>query len=216
MRRALIALAVLGVLAGGAAWAFRRVGQWLVVQDELAPAQAIVVLSGRMPARAREAAEIYHQGFAAQVWVTRPASPAELLKEMDIYYVGDEFYNQKVLLFLGVPSDAIRVFEKPVGNTDDEVLQVSEELKRQGGQKIIVVTSKPHTRRVKAIWRARVGQGPRVLVRYAPEDAFDAVHWWRDTRSVLDVVREVLGLANVWAGFPVRRAIVGVSAAARR
>src|SRR5437879_11981133 len=70
-RRAWIAAAVLVVIMA-AAWAIRGVGRWLVVQDALEPAQAIVVLSGRMPVRAREAAEIYRQGFAAQVWITRP------------------------------------------------------------------------------------------------------------------------------------------------
>ena len=39
-------------------WALRHAGGWLVVQDGLAPAHAIVVLSGGMPYRAREAARI--------------------------------------------------------------------------------------------------------------------------------------------------------------
>ena len=206
MRRALIVLAVLAVLAGGAAWAFRQLGRWLVVQDALEPARAIVVLSGSMPVRARQAAAIYHQDFAAEVWVMRPLSAAEELKEMGIFYVGEEFYNQKVLIHLGVPSDAIRVLEKPVLNTEDEVRQISEQLQSEGGQKVIVVTSKPHTRRVKTIWKALVGESPRVLVRYAADDDFDAAHWWRSTREALDVVREVLGLVNAWSGFPVRPA----------
>ena len=206
MRRTLIVLAVLVVLASGAAWAFRQLGRWLVVQDALEPAQAIVVLSGSMPTRAGQAAEIYHQGFAAEVWVMHPLSAAEELKEMGIFYVGEEFYNQKVLIHLGVPSDAIRVLEKPVLNTEDEVRQISEQLRSEGGQKVIVVTSKPHTRRVKTIWKALVGESPRVLVRYAADDGFDAAHWWRSTRDALDVVREVLGLVNAWSGFPVRPA----------
>ncbi len=206
MRRTLVIAAVLTVLAGMAAWGFRRVGRWLVVEDGLEPAQAIVVLSGRMPTRAREAAELYHQGYAAQVWVTRPASPAEELKQMDIAYVGEEFYNEKVLLHLGVPSDAIRVLEKPVSNTEEEVLEIYEELRQEGGRKVIVVTSKPHTRRVKAIWKARVGESPRLMIRYASHDRYDGDHWWRHTADALDVVREVLGLANTWAGFPVRPA----------
>ena len=206
MRRTLMIAAVVAVLAGMAAWGFRRVGRWLVVEDGLEPAQAIVVLSGRMPTRAREAAELYHQGHAAQVWVTRPASPAEELKQMDIAYVGEEFYNEKVLLHLGVPSDAIRVLEKPVSNTEEEVLEIYEELRQEGGQKVIVVTSKPHTRRVKAIWKARVGESPRLMIRYASDDRYDPDHWWRHTADALDVVREVLGLANAWAGFPVRPA----------
>jgi len=46
----------------------------------------------------------------------------------------------------------------------------------------------------------------RILVRAAPEDYFDASHWWRSTPDVLSVVREYLGLLNVWAGLPVTHA----------
>ena len=206
LRRILIFTAMLAVLAGGATWAFRHVGQWLVVEDQLEPAQAIVVLSGGMPVRAREAAKIYHQGFAAQVWVTRPVGPAEELQQMDIPYPGEEFYSQKILIHLGVPADAIHILEKPVVNTEEEVLEIAAELRRGEGRKVIVVTSKPHTRRVKAIWKTRVGASPQALVRYASGDDYDGAHWWRRTHDALAVVREVLGLANAWAGFPVRPA----------
>ncbi len=206
LRRILIVTAMLAVLAGGATWAFCHVGQWLVVEDQLESAQAIVVLSGGMPVRAREAAEIYRQGFAAQVWVTRPVGPAEELQQMDIFYLGEEFYSQKILIHLGVPADAIHILEKPVVNTEEEVLAIAAELRRGEGRKVIVVTSKPHTRRVKAIWKARVGESPRALVRYASGDDYDGAHWWRRTHDALDVVREILGLANAWAGFPVRPA----------
>ncbi|HEX2712406.1 MAG TPA: YdcF family protein [Candidatus Acidoferrales bacterium] len=201
-----IILAVLVILAGAATWGFRHVGRWLVIQDALEPAHAIVALSGRMPARARQAAEIYRQGYAAQVWVIRPVSPAAELQQMNIPYVGEDFYNEKVLIHLGVPFEAIRVLEKPIVNTEEEVQEIADEVRRAGGQKVIVVTSKPHTRRVKAIWNARVGKSPRLLIRYASADDFDADHWWRHTYNALDVVREVLGLANTWAGFPVRPA----------
>jgi len=202
-RRAWIAAAVLVVIMP-AAWAIRGVGQWLVVQDALEPAQAIVVLSGRMPVRAREAAEIYRQGFASQVWITRPASPEEELRQMGIGFVGEEFYNQRVLIQLGVPTDAIRVLDKPVINTEQEVLEISDALRQEGGSKVIVVTTKPHTRRVKAIWKRLVGNSPRLMVRFASQDGYDGAHWWRHTSDALDVVRELLGLANAWAGFPVQ------------
>ena len=202
-RRAWIAAAVLVVIMA-AAWAIRGVGRWLVVQDALEPAQAIVVLSGRMPVRAREAAEIYRQGFAAQIWITRPASPEEELRQMGIGFVGEEFYNQRVLIQLGVPTDAIRVLDKPVINTEQEVLEISDALRQEGGSKVIVVTTKPHTRRVKAIWKRLVGNSPRLMVRYASQDGYDGAHWWRHTSDALDVVRELLGLANAWAGFPVQ------------
>ena len=47
------------------------VGHWLVVEDPLEKASVIVVLSGRMPVRALEAAKLYREGYAPEVWLTR-------------------------------------------------------------------------------------------------------------------------------------------------
>ena len=56
---------------------FFHVGKWLVVEDPLEHAQAIVVLSGRMPMRALEAAKLYNAGYAPEVWLTRSSEPAK-------------------------------------------------------------------------------------------------------------------------------------------
>jgi uncharacterized SAM-binding protein YcdF (DUF218 family) len=157
-----------------------------------------------MPLRALQAAEIYRQGYAAQVWITRPVSPAEQLEQMHINFVGEEFYNEKVLMAQGVTRDAIRVLEKSTTNTEDEVEAIAAALRRAGGSKAILVTSMPHTRRVKTIWKALVGETPRAIVRYAPQDEYDGAHWWQNTHDAYDVAREVLGLGNAWAGFPSR------------
>ena len=66
------------------------------------------------------------------------------------------------------------------------------------------MTSKPHTRRVRAIWNRLVDSDTRAIVRFANDDPYDGSHWWRHTRDGLDVVRESLGLLNAWAGFPFR------------
>jgi hypothetical protein len=47
-------------------------------------------------------------------------------------------------------------------------------------------------------------------VRYASADPYDAQRWWRHTRDALAVSREVFGLLNVWAGFPVQPARAGL------
>ena len=78
------------------------------------------------------------------------------------------------------------------------------QLRSRSGQVVIIVTSKPHTRRVRYLWKRLVGDNPRLIVRYASDDSFDAGHWWRSTKDGLDVVREVLGLANATLGFPAR------------
>jgi uncharacterized SAM-binding protein YcdF (DUF218 family) len=93
---------------------FLGVGRWLVVEDPLDKAQAIVVLSGRIPMRAKEAARLYNAGCAAQVWLTRANEPAASLQEMHIAYIGEDFFNSRVLMHEGVPSNAIRVLEPPI------------------------------------------------------------------------------------------------------
>jgi uncharacterized SAM-binding protein YcdF (DUF218 family) len=192
------------VLAGAAATVFLTVGRWLVVEDPLVHADVIVILSGRLPERAVEAARIFKAGYAEQVWISPPVSPVDDLKAMKISYLGEDFYNEKVLIAKGVPPDAIRILEYPDANTEAEVRQTAEELRKMDFHSVIIVTSKPHTRRVRTIWRKLVGSEPRMIVHYAHDDAFDGAHWWRHTQDGLDVVRETLGLLNAWAGFPLR------------
>ena len=77
-RRYWIAAAILLILALTGAIVFRGIGRWLAGQDPLEHSDAMVVLSGGMTYRALEAAKIYRQGMAPQVWITRPASPSEV------------------------------------------------------------------------------------------------------------------------------------------
>ncbi len=203
IRRWLIPGGIFIVLAAAAALFF-TVGRWLVVEDPLAHADVIVILSGRLPERAVEAARVFHAGYADQVWISPPIAPVEDLKAMKIAYLGEDFYNEKVLIAQGVPPDAIRIMDHPDANTEAEVRQTAEALHALDYHSVIMVTSKPHTRRVRTIWRKLVGSEPRMLVHYAQDDAYDGAHWWRHTQDALDVVRETLGLLNAWAGFPLR------------
>jgi uncharacterized SAM-binding protein YcdF (DUF218 family) len=201
-RRWIIYLCILALLIGSGLWAILRVGRWLVVEDPLEPAHAIVVLSGRLPDRAEEAARIYRGNFASQVWISLPVGPGAQLERMHIAYIGEDFYNQKVLMAQGVPADAIRIFAQPVANTEEEIDEIARDCRRDRAHAVIIVTSKPHTRRVRLIWNQRVGSDPRAIIRYVSDDSFDPARWWRSTSDALDVVREVLGIANTVAGFP--------------
>ena len=103
LRRWLIAAGILVLLAGLAATFFFTVGRWLVVQDPLEHADAIVILSGRLPERAVEAARVFQGGYADEIWISPPVSPVNDLKAMNISPLGEDFYNEKVLIVKGVP-----------------------------------------------------------------------------------------------------------------
>ncbi|MFY9802314.1 MAG: YdcF family protein [Candidatus Acidiferrales bacterium] len=201
-RRELLLILLLAFAIG--AVAFRDAGHWLVREDPLGKADVLVVLSGGMPYRADGAASLFKSGYAPEVWVTRPEGPQQDLAAIGIHFVGEEEYKRQILVHEGVPDSAITILPDVIVNTQQEVGEISREMRRTGKHTVIIVTSPEHTRRVKALWAKLVGDDPRLLVRAAPDDPFDANRWWGNTRDALAVVREYLGLLNVWAGLPVR------------
>jgi uncharacterized SAM-binding protein YcdF (DUF218 family) len=153
-----------------------------------------------------EAASLYREGLAPEVWLTKGVRTADelALDRLGVPIVRGDAYNRAVLERLGVKPEAIRLLGDGGWNTVDEVRLIAGELARDGGDRVIIVTSKAHSRRVRATWAAIVGGSPKAIVRYAREEPYGAGSWWRNTRDALDVSREVFGLMNVWAGFPVQ------------
>jgi len=200
----LFAVAILVALG---IYAFRHAGLWLIRQDPLEKAQAILVLSGGLPARAISAAEIYRDGYAKEVWLTTPLEPRGAMAGINLPYAGEEEYDRMVLISKGVPPEAIRILPEKILNTADEIKAVNQALGKSGENKfpVIIVTSASHTRRVHAIWRGIIGNRARLIVRAAANERFDAEYWWRDSGDAYTVVREYLGLLNAWAGLPLHR-----------
>jgi uncharacterized SAM-binding protein YcdF (DUF218 family) len=205
-RRPRMWVAAAGFLLFVAWFAFLNVGRWLSVEDPLEQTDAIAVLSGRMPERALEAARIYKGGYAPEVWLTHSTEPGTTLQKLSVAYTGEDTYDRQILEHEGVPENAIRILEPPIVNTADEMKTIGQALKQEKFHKVILVTSKVHTRRTRALWKRLSRQDGEAIVRGVSDDEFDPGHWWRTTGDALDVVREVLGMLNAWAGLPLRPA----------
>jgi uncharacterized SAM-binding protein YcdF (DUF218 family) len=205
-RRPRVRLVVLGALFFVAMIVFLNVGRWLILEDPLQKADAIAVLSGRMPGRALEAAQVYKQGYAQRVWLTHSTEPGATLESISVPFQGEDFYNKEILMKEGVPESAIEILDPPIVNTADEMKTIGEALRRENQHSVIIVTSKVHTRRVRALWNRISGKEGVAIIHGVSNDSFDAAHWWRSTSDALNVVREILGLANAWAGLPLRPA----------
>ena len=160
------------------------------------------VLSGRMPDRALEAARLYRTGYAPEVWLTHSTEPAATLQKLSVTFAGEDAYDKQILVHEGVPDTAIRILDPPIVNTADEMKTIGQALKQGRSHKVILVTSKVHTRRTRRLWKRLSQQDGEAIVRGVSDDPFDPSHWWRTTGDALDVVREVLGMLNAWAGLP--------------
>jgi uncharacterized SAM-binding protein YcdF (DUF218 family) len=197
-------LGALAILLVAGVVVFRSIGYWLIVEDPLQSADAIVVLSGGLPFRAVEAARLYRAGYAPEIWITEPVGYAPDLNPMGIQFTGEEVYSREVLLHFGVPPSAIRILEAPVFSTEQEIGVISRQALQNNKSRVIIVTSPPHTRRVRRLWKVLTNNRPQIIVRGSPGDPYDPGRWWHTTQDALGVMRESLGLLNAWAGLPVR------------
>ncbi len=199
---ALLGVLIVSLVAGVVV--FRSIGYWLIVEDPLQSADAIVVLSGGLPYRPVEAARLFRAGYAPEVWITKSVGYARDLDPMGIQYIGEEVYSREVLLHFGVPASAIRILEAPVFDTEQEIGVISRQANQTNKARVIIVTSPSHTRRVRRLWKVLVDEHPQAIVRSSPGDPYDPGRWWHTTQDALGVMRESLGLLNAWAGLPVR------------
>lgn len=206
MRR-LAAIVVIALAVGLAVpFALPTLGRWLVVDDPLRPSDAVVVFGGGLPFRALEAAALYKQSMVKEVWLTPAVVRADdrALAELGIERPPEHEYSRQVLIKSGVPSEAIRTLPTRVDNTAKEVRAVVDFLAGDDKTRLILVTSKYHTRRVKLVWQKLAPHTPPPIVRSSSRDPFQPDRWWRSTKDAESVSHEYFGLLNAWMGFPLQ------------
>ena len=197
-------LCVIALIALGYAPFLRGIAAFLVTEDHLEPAAAIIVLGGHLPFREMEAADLYRSGWAPRLVLVRGPWQEEqqALRTLGFHVTEGWEQSYTILLKLGVPPSAIVVPEGQAEGTLEE-LQIAARALELDGARVILVTSKVHTRRVRLTWDYVARGRSRGIVRLARQDPFDLGHWWRERRFALAVVREYLGLMNYFGGFPV-------------
>jgi uncharacterized SAM-binding protein YcdF (DUF218 family) len=203
-RVAIAALIVLAIVL--LAWAVHApVLRWLAwnlsIEDALAEADAIVVVAGGAPFRERAAADLYRQGWAPRVLISRPTNPArvEALVALGVRPFDLQAESRAALLSFGVPAGAVVALSEPVRITEDELGVVKREAHARGWRRVILVSTPEHTRRVKTIWYWGGNGEVEAIVRGSHYGRSEGP-WWRDRRLTEDVLHEYLGLAAVYLG----------------
>ena len=199
-----LGLALSATEYGGYPLLLQGLGSYLVVDGSLEKASAIAVMGGDIPFRAMEAAELYKAKWAPKIILARGKRGEDYyaLRSLgiDIREGGD--YNREILIRLGVPGDAIILLDDEVENTVQEIASILTLLHAQGWGSVILVTSKIHSRRTAAIWH-HVSRGQlKAITRGARTDPFVMDGWWKIRGHAFGVLREYLGLLNLWLGLP--------------
>lgn len=188
----------------------RSVGEYLVLEDTLQTAEAIVVLNGSAPLRVLEAARLYKDGWAPKIILSQSLRRGDFyaFEALGIKIVQEHEYDREALLRSGVPDHDIMIIEEEAANTLAELRAVLRILQPPEDATLIVVTSNYHTRRTAAIWNYLTDGQVKGLVRWTRNDpSFDPATWWKDRQSIKHLVNEYMGLINYWLGFPLGIAV---------
>ena len=196
----LVVLALLALVAVAHRPLLRAAGHALVVEEPGPPADAIVVVAGGTPSREARAAALFQAGGAPRVLVSRQFVPGRVqtLIEMGIRPLDFQGESVRVLEKLGVPRDAIVTLDRSVEITETELRQVVVAARARGWHRVTLVTSGPHTRRVRLIWRREAAGAIEAGIAVAPDECTSEDGWWRRRRCSEAVLHEYLGLLALY------------------
>lgn len=192
-----VALALAAILLLGAA-ALYYAASWLLSPQAPERADVIVVLAGDLR-RTRYAGDLYRQGFAPQIMLSRPARDAreKMLDGMGIAFPKAEELNRAILQALGVPLQHITDFGAGSLSTFDEAAVLAGMFSGKS-PRLLVVTSPYHVRRARKILGDAL-PGARLLVVATPYEEFP-VRWWTSQDAARDLLLELAKLSFYMVG----------------
>ncbi len=165
----------------------RAAGEFWVVEDTLAPSDAIIVLSDDNYSgdRAARAAELYRMGLAPRV-----VASGKMLRP----YAGIAELIAHDLESDGVPAAAIVRFPHHADNTREEADALRTLIAQKGWRSILVVTSNYHTRRSRYIFVRVIPSEVTVRMAATRDSEYVPDVWWEHRQSLKLFFHETIGL----------------------
>lgn len=181
----------------------------------LHPADGAVVLSTGVDYTARliEAAQLYEKGLAKKIIINGDRK-SDILKQLE----GQGYTTAchwsvhpiSILKFLKVQEQDIIVVDAPDAyDTVSEAVITGAVLREQGLLKLIITTSRFHTRRAGYIWQSAFNEVFEIQVAAAQNDPFRPDTWWKNGRQVRQVLAEYGAWLYYW-GFPREYELAGL------
>jgi uncharacterized SAM-binding protein YcdF (DUF218 family) len=173
-----------------------KAGQFLVVDEKPIRSDAIVVLCSGVDyyPRLMEAAHLFRKGFGKKIVINGNRKNTALRElESKGFKTCCAWHEPsvRILSLLGIPKKKImHMSVEDAYDTISEADAVGNELVRQGIKRIILTTSKFHTKRAHFIWTEMFENRLAVHAVAAPKDPFDPNGWWKDGRQIRWVLSE--------------------------
>jgi uncharacterized SAM-binding protein YcdF (DUF218 family) len=170
---------------------FWYVADWLAAGETPQHSDAIVVLAGA-PERALYAADLYRQGFAPRVLLSRPAADVRqpLYTRFGVQFPHEEETSTRILTASGVPLERIELFGAGSKSTVEEMETLRGRYAAQP-LRLLVVTSPLHVRRARMVAHDVLGDTAIQFAIVATPYEHVPRRWWTDQDAARSIVLEV-------------------------
>jgi uncharacterized SAM-binding protein YcdF (DUF218 family) len=195
-------IAVIALLVIGTA-GFLRLGTFLVDEDPVQPSDAIFVLAGSQMNRPLEAADLYRAGAARTIVISQDSSDEAVLalEARGVHHPRHAEMVRDTLIKDGIPAAAILMPTRIHDNTAQEAQTLRELARTHDWTRVIVVTSKYHTRRAGFAMRRELRDTRvTVILRASRYDRSHPARWWRHRGDIRFLLQEVPKLAAYLLG----------------
>jgi uncharacterized SAM-binding protein YcdF (DUF218 family) len=178
-----------------------RAGSWLVVEDPLEKADAIFVLGGTRFERPLEAVDLYKEGWAPRILLFREVKDfgEVALLERGFPFQLESDVQADALRRMVPAADVIVLGEQD--STRGEAAAIRDQALKHGWTRLIVVSSKQHTRRARMVINRRLANSNvKAIMRASRYDRTDTEYWWRNRASLRFTLFETQRLFGYWTG----------------
>jgi uncharacterized SAM-binding protein YcdF (DUF218 family) len=170
----------------------RALGSFLVCEDPLEPAEAIVTLAGSPAERGAEAARLFSAMPSSRVICTGELVPP-VLRLVGAPHT-EAALTARVVEKAGVPEANILIINQGT-STYEEAQHILSLCEGRGLKKIIILSSKFHTRRVRGTFRKIFKGSPvTLIIRGAPSLSYSEESWWKTENGLIMVTNEYMKL----------------------
>jgi uncharacterized SAM-binding protein YcdF (DUF218 family) len=191
------------LIAALGGYAFVRLGRFMSPQDPLEKADVIFVFAGTLVERPLEAADLYREGYAPRIVITRAVAEQATfsLQRRGVRFPTEADLNREVLLGVGVPAAAIIEPERIHDNTAEELQTLRALIAQYHWHRVILVSSMYHLRRIKfGAWRELRGTGVQLVLHGSRYDPARPDRWWQHRQDIRWLLTEVPKLAAYLVG----------------
>ena len=161
------------------------IAQFLIVDDELSPADAIVILGGGGLERIEHGVKLYQSDYSTRIIMT---GMRHNLPGVTTTWAG---FAMQEAMSRGVPEDAI-LLEEQATDTNENAEYVKEIIIDRNLKSIIVVSSPYHMRRARAIFRRVFEDREDISLQFSSvvDSDFKVQGWWTRRKDFKRVVWE--------------------------